>query len=61
MAQGNDKQMIKVRGTVVKVKTLPSRKKRPVYYCKMCDMLFPSQLDLEEHMKIDHIKKSSAA
>lgn len=61
MAQGIDEQMIKVHGTVVKVKTPLRRKERPVYYCEMCATSFPSQLDLEEHMKIDHIKKSSTA
>jgi hypothetical protein len=38
----------------VKVKTPPPRKVRPVYYCQTCDTSFPSQLDLEEHKKIDH-------
>ena len=47
---------IKVDGLEVKVKTPPSRKVRPVYYCQTCDKSFPSQLDLEEHMKIDHGK-----
>jgi hypothetical protein len=45
---------IKVDGTEVKVKTPPPRKGRPVYYCQTCDTSFPSQLDLEEHKKIDH-------
>jgi hypothetical protein len=47
---------IKVDGIEVKVKTPPPRKVRPVYYCQTCDRSFPSQLDLEEHMKIDHDK-----
>jgi hypothetical protein len=47
---------IKVDGLEVKVKTPPSRKVRPVYYCPTCEKSFPSQLDLEEHMKIDHGK-----
>lgn len=47
---------IKVDGLEVKVKTPPPRKVRPVYYCQTCDKSFPSQLDLEEHMKIDHGK-----
>jgi len=38
----------------VKVKTPPPRKVRPIYYCQTCDASFPSQLDLEEHKKIDH-------
>ncbi|MDQ3854066.1 MAG: C2H2-type zinc finger protein [Thermoproteota archaeon] len=46
---------IKVDGTEVKVKTPPPpQKARPVYYCQTCDKSFSSQLDLEEHMKIDH-------
>jgi hypothetical protein len=52
---------IKVDGTEVKVKTPPPRKVRPVYYCQTCDRSFPSQLDLEEHMKIDHGKKITAS
>lgn len=48
---------IKVDGMEVKVKTPPPRKVRPVYHCQTCDASFPSQLDLEEHMKIDHDKK----
>ena len=56
----DEEQKIKVDGTIVKVKTPPPRKVRPVYYCEKCDRSFPSQLDLEEHMKIDHAKKMSA-
>ena len=52
---------IKVDGTEVKVKTPPPRKVRPVYHCQTCDRSFPSQLDLEEHMKIDHGKKIEAS
>jgi hypothetical protein len=54
---------IKVDGTEVKVKTPPPQKARPVYYCQICDTSFPSQLDLEEHKKIDHnnTKKDSIA
>jgi C2H2-type zinc finger len=52
---------IKVDGTEVKVKTPPPRNVRPVYYCQTCDRSFPSQLDLEEHRKIDHGKKTAAA
>ena len=48
---------IKVNGTEVKVKTPPPRKVRPVYYCQTCNKSFPSQLDLEEHMKMDHGKR----
>jgi hypothetical protein len=50
---------IKVDGTEVKIKTPPPRKVRPVYYCQTCDRSFSSQLDLEEHMKIDHDKKKA--
>ena len=52
---------IKVDGTEIKVKSPPPRKVRPVCYCQTCDISFPSQLDLEEHMKIDHGKKTAAA
>lgn len=52
---------IKVDGIEVKVKTPPPRKVRPVYYCQTCNRSFPSQLDLEEHMKIDHDKKIEAS
>ena len=52
---------IKVDGIEVKVKTPPPRKVRPVYYCQTCDRSFPSQLDLEEHMKIDHDKNIAAS
>jgi hypothetical protein len=52
---------IKVDGMEVKVKTPPPRKVRPVYYCQTCDRSFPSQLDLEEHMKIDHDKNIAAS
>jgi DNA replicative helicase MCM subunit Mcm2 (Cdc46/Mcm family) len=51
---------IKVDGTEIKVKSPPHRKARPVYYCQRCDRSFPSQLDLEEHMKINHNKKIAA-
>jgi C2H2-type zinc finger len=61
MTTGKEKEekekKIKVDGTEVKVKTPPPRKVRPVYYCQTCDKSFPSQLDLEEHMKIDHGKR----
>jgi hypothetical protein len=48
---------IKVDGTEIKVKTPLPRKVRPQYYCQTCDRSFPSELDSEEHMKIDHNKK----
>ena len=54
--QGKDEQgeKIKVNGMEVKVKTPSPRKVRPVYYCEPCHASFPSQLDLEQHKKIDH-------
>ena len=57
-------EKIKVDGTEVKVKTPPPGKVRPVYYCQTCDVSFPSQLDLDENIKIDHNnsnKKDSVA
>jgi len=56
-----DEQETKVNGTEVKIKTPRSSKVRPVYSCHDCNMSFPSQLDLEEHHKIDHSKKVTAA
>jgi hypothetical protein len=47
-------EKVKVDGMEVKVKTPPPSKVRPIYYCEACDTSFPSQLDLEEHIKIDH-------
>jgi hypothetical protein len=47
-------EKVKVDGMEVKVKTPPPSKARPAYYCQTCDRSFPSQLDLEEHKKIDH-------
>lgn len=54
-------QKVKIDGTEVKVKTSPPSRVRPVYYCQTCDISFPSQLDLEEHRKIDHGKKIATA
>ncbi len=51
-------EKIKVDEMEVNVKTPPPSKVRPVYHCQICDTSFPSQLDLEEHMKIDHDNKS---
>ena len=54
--KGEEKgEKVKVDGREVKVKTPPPSKVRPVYYCQTCDTSFPSQLDLEEHKKIDHL------
>jgi hypothetical protein len=47
-------EKVKVDGMEVKVKTPPPSKVRPAYYCQTCNSSFPSQLDLEEHKKIDH-------
>jgi hypothetical protein len=47
-------EKVKVGGMEVKVKTPPPSKVRPVYYCQTCNTSFPSQLDLDEHIKIDH-------
>ena len=47
-------EKVKVDVMEVKIKTPPPSKVRPVYYCQTCDTSFPSQLDLEEHKKIDH-------
>jgi hypothetical protein len=52
---------IKVDNTEVKIKTPPPSKVRPEYRCVQCDMLFPSELDLIEHKKIDHNKRPSIA
>jgi len=51
-------EKIKVTGTEVNVKTPPPSKVRPVYYCQACETSFPSQLDLDEHIKIDHKNNS---
>ncbi len=58
------REKIKVDGTEVNVKTPPPSKVRPVYQCQTCHLSFPSQLDLDEHMKLDHknnSKKDSVA
>ncbi len=55
--QGKEEEQgekIKVDGMEVNIKTSPPSKVRPVYYCQTCDTSFPSQLDLDEHKKIDH-------
>jgi hypothetical protein len=51
-------EKVKVDGMEVKVKAPSPSKVRPAYYCQKCNRSFPSQLDLEEHKKIDH--KSTA-
>lgn len=35
--------------------------RRPSFYCDRCEKAFPSQLDLEEHIKIDHATSATAA
>jgi C2H2-type zinc finger len=54
-------QTVKVDNTVVKVKTPPPHRVRPRYTCEECSKLFPSELDLIEHKKIDHSRKPSVA
>jgi hypothetical protein len=49
---------IKVGDTEVKVKNPPPSKVRPEYRCIHCNILFPSELDLIEHKKINHNKKT---
>jgi C2H2-type zinc finger len=56
--KGEQGEKIKVDDMEVNVKTPPPSKVRPVYQCQTCDASFPSQLDLDEHMKIDHNKNS---
>ena len=34
---------------------------RPKYHCSQCNKDFPSVLDLEEHVKIDHATAASLA
>ncbi|HKU50201.1 MAG TPA: hypothetical protein VJP79_09640 [Nitrososphaera sp.] len=41
--------------------TSPTERSRPEFRCTTCDQLFPSQLDLSEHVKIDHQKKASVS
>jgi hypothetical protein len=55
--EAQEKEEIEVGGLEVKVKTPPPLKVRPVYHCQTCNASFPSQLDLEEHKKIDHKKQ----
>jgi hypothetical protein len=43
---------------MVDVKDAP---KRPTFYCDRCEKAFPSQLDLDEHIKIDHTTAASVA
>jgi hypothetical protein len=47
--------------TIIKVKTTQSSRVRPDYTCKSSAIAFPSQLDVEEHIKINHSKKLGAA
>jgi hypothetical protein len=47
--------------TTIKVKTTHPSTVRPDYTCKSCAIAFPSQLDLEEHINIDHSKKLGSA
>lgn len=55
---GQQGEKIKVDNMEVNVKTPLPSKVRPIYYCQTCDTSFPSQLDLDEHVKIDHDNNS---
>jgi hypothetical protein len=59
--EGREKKLQIEDGTAIKVKTPLHARTRPVYNCKLCNVSFPSQLDLEEHRKVDHAKKASIA
>lgn len=62
MSMTDEQKKVKVDDkTIVKVKTRLPSKVRPEYFCKLCRIAFPSQLDLEEHIKFDHSKKLAAA
>ena len=57
---GEEKKIRIEDGTTVKVKTAPSHEGiRPEYHCETCNISFPSELDLEEHRKVDHAKKKA--
>ena len=47
--------------TTIKVKTTHPSRVMPDYTCKSSAIAFPSQLDAEEHIKINHSKKLGAA
>jgi C2H2-type zinc finger protein len=59
----DQERKVKVNGgTIIKVKGTPEAgRERPKYYCDSCKTSFSSQLDLEQHKKIDHSKKISSA
>ncbi len=60
--QQEEEEKVKIDdNTTIKVKTIRPSRVRPDYTCKLCAIAFPSQLDLEEHIKIDHSKKLGAA
>lgn len=60
--QEEEEKKVKIDdNTTIKVKTTYPSRVRPDYTCKLCAKAFPSQLDLEEHIKIDHSKKLGAA
>ncbi len=48
-----------VNDTAIKVRSPPVRRTRPEYRCTICNQLFPSELDLSEHQKMDHSKKAA--
>jgi uncharacterized C2H2 Zn-finger protein len=57
---GVEKKIL-VDDTEIKIKNPQMSEARPEYRCTRCDMLFPSQLDLSEHEKVDHAKTSISA
>jgi hypothetical protein len=59
--EGEEKKVKIDDNTIIKVKTTHPSRVRPDYTCKSCAIAFPSQLDLEEHIKIHHSKKLRAA
>jgi hypothetical protein len=60
--QKEEEKKVKIDdNTTIEVKTTRPSRVRPDYTCKLCAIAFPSQLDLEEHIKIDHSKKLGAA
>lgn len=62
-SKGTQEEEKKIRiedGTTIKVKTAPSHAGiRPEYHCETCNISFPSELDLEQHRKVDHANKKA--
>jgi hypothetical protein len=58
MTHQEEEKKVKIDdNTTIKVKTTHTSRVRPDYTCESCAIAFPSQLDLEQHIKIDHLKK----